>query len=81
MKEENKKELLSPAWYAVGSVAAVPVVSVTLILSGILLLIAFPVIPFLMYETRKKEIIKMRCTYSLPEEGETQWTTDGDKEK
>jgi hypothetical protein len=66
MKEENKKELLSPAWYAVGSVAAVPVVSATLILSGLLLLIALPAIPLLMYMGRKAELIKISCASTIP---------------
>jgi hypothetical protein len=47
---------LSPFWYAVGSVFAVPLcVIVCLVWCGFILLV-WPTIPFLFYYNRKKEL-------------------------
>jgi len=47
---------LEPIWYALGGVLAVPFCVVAIMLTSLLLLAAWPALPFVLYAKRKEEI-------------------------
>jgi len=51
--------LISPFWYAVGAFFVTPVTAALCALSGVLLILLWPVIPFLCYFQRKEELKKI----------------------
>jgi len=47
---------LSPMLYAIAGAFACPVIAMALVFAGLLLLCAWPLVPFLMFSSRKSEI-------------------------
>ena len=52
------KELIPPLWYAIGAIAATPLVALCMVMAGILMILGWPFIPILCYFQRKEEISK-----------------------
>lgn len=58
----NTDEICSPFWYAVGTVFTTPLLCVLFVLMAALLLVAWPVMPFVCYFQRKDELKKRRAS-------------------
>lgn len=61
----SDKELLSPLWYALGSVVAVPLVALLMLFGSVAMICAWVFIPFLCYFKRREEIANL-CNEELP---------------
>ena len=46
---------ISPIWSAIGSIFTTPLAGVLFILCGIMLLVLWPIVPFVIYFEKKKE--------------------------
>ena len=46
---------LSPIWPAIGSIFTTPLAAVLFVLGGVMLLIVWPIVPFVIYFEKKKE--------------------------
>ncbi len=61
------KELIPPLWYALGAIAATPLVALCMVMAGILMILVWPFIPILCYFQRKEEICKANvCALAQP---------------
>ena len=48
-------KLLSPIWSAIGSIFTTPLAAVLCVFGGIMLLVLWPIVPFVIYFEKKKE--------------------------
>jgi len=53
------KEVCPPLYYAIGAFCVTPVTALLCVLSGIILILCWPFIPFLCYFQRKEELKKI----------------------
>ena len=60
------KELIPPLWYAIGAIAATPLVALCMVMAGILMILGWPFIPILCYFQRKEEISKANVKVHTP---------------
>ena len=56
----------SPFWYGIGALFATPVIALLLILMSVLMILAWPFIPFLCYMQKKEEISKANGPAEVP---------------
>lgn len=56
MSVDDRKNLISPFYYGIGSIFATPLVVLILLAMAVLLAITWPIIPFVCYLQRKAEI-------------------------
>lgn len=57
----------SPFWYGVGAFFVAPIAAIFCVLMGVMMLLAWPFIPFLCYIQKKEEISKAN-THDMPPE-------------
>jgi hypothetical protein len=68
---------LSPFWYAVGSVFAVPLCVIACLVWCVFILLVWPAIPFVFYHNRKKELSSVeRAKAEAVKLGFAEWVSD-----
>lgn len=53
--KQTKEEKLAPIWYAIASIFVVPVTVIFMVIGSLLVLVAWPFIPFILYFEKRKE--------------------------
>ena len=61
MTEQTLSDNLSPFWYAIASIFSVPLLVIILLISCVIFLCAWPIIPILAYYQRKEELKDNDC--------------------
>jgi hypothetical protein len=56
MNEKTPSNNLGPFWYAIGMLFAVPLLVIILLITCVITLCAWPIIPILSYYQRKEEL-------------------------
>jgi hypothetical protein len=56
MTEKSPSDNLSPFWYAVGALFSVPLLVIILLITSVVFLCTWPIIPILAYHQRKEEL-------------------------
>ena len=69
----------SPFWYGVGAFFVAPVAAIFCVLMGLMMILAWPFIPFLCYMQRKEEISKASVKILPTREGEGATETNDDE--
>jgi hypothetical protein len=58
MSEKTASDNLNPFWYAIASVFSVPLLVILLLITCVVFLCAWPIIPIFAYYQRKEELQK-----------------------
>ena len=56
MSEQSPSDNLDPFWYSIASVFCVPLLIIILLISCVIILLSWPIIPILAYYQRKQDL-------------------------